>query len=182
MGLFSRSGLRLPPDAQATRPSRAAAPPAPARTPRAARPPLLLAYATQTGVAEHYAHQTLAQLQRSGAAVRLVAFEALSLDALRASTQALILASTTYDGDAPDMAGEFIERWMRAPASLDGLDYGLLSLGDSCYREFCGFGRRLHAWLAASGAHPLFPSVEVDDEDAAALARWFAHVGELARR
>lgn len=134
-------------------------------------PSLLLAYATQTGVAEHYARDTAARLRRAGVAVQLLEFDALTPERLAACPRALLVVSTTYDGDPPDMAQTFCER-MGTPAALGGLHYGLLSLGDRCYREFCGFGRRLHAWLQISGAHATFPPVEVDDEEADALAEW----------
>ena len=150
--------------------------------PALARPPLLLAYATQTGAAEMFARDTRAQLQRAGVAVRLLPFDALSLDLLAEHAQALIIASTTYDGDAPDMAEAFEDECMRAPASLAHLRYGLLALGDRCYSDFCGFGRRLHAWLGASGAQAWFAPVEVDDEDAQALAEWHRQVVQLAER
>lgn len=138
-------------------------------------PSLLLAYATQTGVAEHHARDTAARLRRAGVAVRLMEFDALTPELLAASGRALLLVSTTYDGDPPDTAQAFCER-MGEAAALDGLHYGLLSLGDRCYREFCGFGRRLHAWLQISGAQAAFAPVEVDDEDAAALAEWHRQV------
>lgn len=144
--------------------------------------PWLVAYATQTGVAEHYAHATHAQLQRAGVVARLCAFDALTLDELARAPQALIIASTTYDGDAPDMAEDFDTNYMIRPAALAWLQYGLLALGDRCYDDFCGFGHRLHAWLLASGAHALFPPVEVDDEDADALERWHRRVGALVAR
>lgn len=137
---------------------------------------LLLAYATQTGVAEYHARDTAARLGRAGVSVRLVEFDALSPELLATSRRALLVVSTTYDGDPPDMADAFCER-MAGPATLERLHYGLLSFGDRCYREFCGFGRRLHAWLQISGARAWFPPVEVDDEEAAALAEWHRQVG-----
>lgn len=146
----------------------------PAREPSPG-PSLVLAYATQTGVAEHHAGDTAARLRRAGVTVQLLAFDALTPELLAASTRALLVVSTTYDGDPPDMAQAFCER-MGSAAVLGGLHYGLLSLGDRCYREFCGFGRRLHAWLQIRGAHAAFPPVEVDDEDAAALSEWHGQV------
>lgn len=180
LGLLRRAGWAdLPTTARA---AEAAAPRPALPTPATAHAPWLLAYATQTGTAERYAHATCAQLQRTGVPVRLLAFDALSLDILAATTQALLIASTTYDGDAPDMAEAFETQCMLRPAALAQLRYGLLALGDRGYGDFCGFGHRLHAWLAASGAQALFPPVEVDDEDAGALERWHRRVGEQVTR
>lgn len=176
MGWMSRIGLCLADRRVAV--SLSVAPPG-SEAPTA--PPLLLAYATQTGSAEHYARDTAARLRRAGVDVRLIEFDALSTPLLASVPRVLLVVSTTYDGEAPDTADAFSAECMREPAALGGLHYGLLSLGDRCYREFCAFGRRLHAWLQASGAQASFAPVEVDDEDAAALAQWHQHVSGWIR-
>lgn len=158
-----------------------ARPPRPAaRGPEAAGTPgWRVIYATQMGAAEALAQETAGYLSHTGATAELLAFDALPPTGLASAQPTLLIASTSYDGDAPDMAEEFEARHMRQPAALGGLRYGLLALGDRGYANFCGFGRRLHAWLAASGARPLFPPIEVDDEDPAALLAWQQRVTEL---
>lgn len=141
--------------------------------------PVLLAFATQTGVAEDMANATREQLWSAGVESQLVAFDALTLPMLAQARQALFLASTTYDGDPPDMAETFAKQAMAQPASLGHLRYGLLALGDRAYDDFCGFGRQLDSWLQASGAQACFPRIEVDDENAAALDRWHLQVAAL---
>lgn len=142
--------------------------------------PILLAYASQTGVAEDLAKATEEQLLAAGIESTLVDFYELDLPRLAAARHVLFLVSTTNDGDPPDMAETFHAAAMGAPAMLGRLCYGLLALGDRSYEHFCGFGRTLDAWLLASGARPWFPRIEVDDEDAAALQRWHDQVGALA--
>lgn len=141
-----------------------------------AREPVLVAYATQAGAAEGYAQATDEQLRAAGIATQLIEFYDLKLATLASTRQALIIASTTYDGDPPDMAEDFARECMAQPAALAHLQYGLLALGDSDYDVFCGFGRHLDRWLLASGARPLFPRVDVDDENADALDGWFAQI------
>lgn len=157
-----------------------ARPPRPvARGPEATGTPAwLVIYATQMGAAEALAHETAAYLRQAGATAELMAFDTLPATGLPSAQPTLLIASTSYDGDAPDMAEQFETQHMRQPAALGGLRYGLLSLGDRGYADFCGFGRRLHAWLTASGAQPLFPPIEVDDEDPAALLAWQQRVAE----
>lgn len=142
--------------------------------------PILLAYATQTGVAEDVSGATREQLLAAGLEVDEIDFEALSLPKLEAASEVLFVTSTTCDGDPPDMAETFAEQAMRQPAALAHLRYGLLALGDRAYEDFCGFGRTLDEWLQSSGAKPWFARVEVDDEDAAALDRWHARIAALA--
>ena len=136
-------------------------------------------YASQTGLAEQLARQTWQSLQTAGVPSRVDAIDASTLAALRDTSRALFVVSTTGDGEPPDMAVAFAHQAMANAADLAGVHYGLLALGDSDYDEFCGFGRQLQRWLRASGAQALFDPVEVDDEDAAALRHWQHHLATL---
>jgi sulfite reductase (NADPH) flavoprotein alpha-component len=160
--------------------SRAPQPSGPADAIGFAPGPVLIAYASQTGVAEDLAAATHEQLRGTGVASHVVDFEALDQAMLETASQVLFLTSTTYDGDPPDMAVTFSRTAMVQPASLAHLHYGLLALGDRGYEDFCAFGRALDTWLQASGAQAWFPRIEVDDEDARALERWHAQVAALA--
>ncbi|KZC34979.1 MULTISPECIES: flavodoxin domain-containing protein [Rhodanobacter] len=136
-------------------------------------------YASQTGFAEQLARQTLQSLQAAGVPARLHGLDGVTPDELRRAGRVLFVASTTGDGEPPDMAQAFSRLAMRQPAPLDGLRYGLLALGDSDYEDFCGFGRQLQRWLEASGARALFDPVEVDSEDEASLRHWQHHLAML---
>lgn len=126
---------------------------------------ILAAYASQTGYAEQLARQTAQSLLAAKLPVRLAELGGLDVPALRAAGRVLFVVSTTGEGDAPDSAASFEQRCLRQAGELDGLRYGLLALGDRDYENFCGFGHRLHHWLAQSGAQPLFDPVEVDNGD-----------------
>ncbi|WP_201313717.1 sulfite reductase flavoprotein subunit alpha [Dyella sp. EPa41] len=136
----------------------------------------LVVFASQTGTAGQLALQTMQSLQQAGKRARLLELGALDDDLLQQAHQVLFVVSTTGEGDAPDSAAPFITRTMREPMVLAQLRYGLLSLGDSDYDDFCGFGRQLQHWLQRSGATPLFDAVEVDHGDAAALRHWQHHL------
>lgn len=187
MGMFNPDGFRNrgngdPPTALH---GVVALPREPGHAPASALPsagaPVLVIYASETGVAEHLAHDACRILQRAGVASSVLAFDELRPDTLQVAGQVLFLASTCYDGDPPDMAEEFCRQHMQRPMSLPQLRYGLLSLGDSYYDEFCGFGRTLHRWLQASGAQPWFKPVEMDDEDEAAARCWHDNINQLVR-
>jgi sulfite reductase (NADPH) flavoprotein alpha-component len=143
-------------------------------------PPLLVAYASQTGTAEDLARRTAQSLRAGQVPVRIAGLDALDAAALAATRHAVFVVSTTGEGDAPDSAARFVRRVMGTRADLSGLGYGLLALGDSGYERYCSFGRRLDAWLQAQGARPLFDRVEVDDGEAGALRHWQYHLGRLA--
>jgi sulfite reductase (NADPH) flavoprotein alpha-component len=142
--------------------------------------PMWVAYASQTGMAEQLARQTVQSLQQAGMDARLIDLGDLDADALAQAHRALFVVSTTGEGDAPDGAMRFVTRCMRAPLSLAHLHYGLLALGDHDYDDFCGFGRQVQHWLQRSGAVSLFDHVEVDNGDPAALRHWQHHLSLLS--
>lgn len=134
--------------------------------------PMLLVYASQTGFAEELARRSASLLQAAGRAVRVLSIEQLDAPLLASAGQALFVLSTTGEGDAPDAAAGFLRKTMAQPQALPDLRYGLLALGDSSYKQFCGFGRQVDAWLRQSGAVALFDAIEVDNGDDAALQAW----------
>lgn len=146
-------------------------------------PPLLLAWASQTGQAEELAWASAQALHAAGVATRLLPLGAVGAAELQAAERALFIASTYGEGDAPDNAAAFARRLMAdegdAPA-LHRLRIGVLALGDRGYAQFCGFGRRLDAWLRARGAQPLFERIDVHQSDPAALAAWRHELSHLA--
>ena len=158
---------------------RAARKRAEAGTPLRADGPLPVFHASQTGFAQQLAEQTALALQRAGVPACAKPLTALDVEALATVPRALFIASTTGEGDAPDALAGFVRRTLAGKAPLPGLHYGLLALGDRHYTQFCAFGRQLDAWLQAQGATPMFPSIEVDNADPAALERWRDALAQL---
>jgi len=142
--------------------------------------PILVAFASQTGFAEQLAWQSARLLHTAGVPVRVLPLGQLSLDELARTERALFIVSTYGEGDAPDNGARFTQQAMAADAKLPQLHHAVLALGDSSYANFCGFGRRLDAWLQARGAGALFERIELDNEDAAALTAWQHQVAHLA--
>lgn len=142
--------------------------------------PVLIAFASQTGFAEDLAWMSAKALAAGGIGARVLSFADLDAAALAGAGRALLVVSTTGEGDPPDAAARFVRRAMAAPAALEGLRFGVLALGDRSYDQFCGFGRAVEGWLRRSGAEPLFDTVEVDDGDAAAIRHWQHQLGLIA--
>ncbi|TWI54375.1 sulfite reductase (NADPH) flavoprotein alpha-component [Pseudomonas duriflava] len=132
----------------------------------------LIGFASQSGTAEQLAWQTAYRLQTAGQAVSVLSLAQLTAERLAQANRALFVVSTFGDGEAPDSARRFERRLLGQDLTLDRLKYAVLALGDRQYPAFCGFGRRLQAWLGSRGAQTLFETVEVDRDDAIALARW----------
>ena len=139
-------------------------------------------HASQTGQAEQLARQTAQSLRAGGLSAAVHSLGQVDAAQLAAWPRVLVIASTYGEGDPPDEAAAFAGQAMRGLRGLDGLQYGLLALGDSGYARFCGFGRSLDGWLRGAGARPLFDRVEVDRGDPAALRHWQRQLARLAGR
>ena len=138
--------------------------------------PVLVSWATQTGMAQTLAKNTAAMLQACGQAAQAAPLALLDADALRRAARLLVVASTYGDGEPPDEAVAFEKQHMRQHPPLHGLRYAVLALGDSSYDNFCQFGQAIDGWLASSGGQRLFACIKADSADDfemnAALAAW----------
>ncbi|CAN5191223.1 sulfite reductase subunit alpha [soil metagenome] len=132
----------------------------------------LVAFASQTGMAEDLARMTARALIDAGQAASIVSFADLDLSMLKAARRALFVVATTGEGDAPYSAARVVRRVLGETASLPDLSFGLLALGDRSYRDYCGFAHAVDGWLKRSAAEPLFDLIEVDDADPDAIRQW----------
>ncbi|WP_305804391.1 sulfite reductase subunit alpha [Stenotrophomonas sp. YIM B06876] len=142
-------------------------------------PPLLVVWASQTGFARQLAERTADSLQAAGHHTRLRALDQVDAALLARTRTALIIASTTGEGDPPDHALAFLSRVMQDSSPLPQLQYAMLALGDRTYDHYCAFGHQLDDWLRRQGAHALFDTIEVDNADPAALRHWQQLLGQL---
>jgi len=140
---------------------------------------LLVAFASQTGFAEELAWMTAKGLRHGGVGARVLSFADLDVATLKSAGRALLIVSTTGEGDPPDSAARFVRKAMASSADLNGLRFGLLALGDRSYDRFCGFGHAVDAWLRRSGAEPLFDMVEVDNGEAGAIRHWQHQLNQI---
>ena len=143
-------------------------------------PPLLVAWASQTGFAQLLAERSAAMLRDAGQPVLALPLDQVDAALLGRTPRALFIASTTGEGDPPDHALAFLRRTMPQAPALGTLEYALLALGDREYRDYCAFGRQLDEWLRGRGARALFDRVEVDNADQATLRHWQYEVGRIA--
>lgn len=141
---------------------------------------ILVVHASQTGFATELAERTASALREGGVRVELRDLGGLGAADLARATRALFIASTTGEGDAPDIATVFQREVMRSGLDLHHLAYAVLALGDRDYEDYCAFGRDLDGWLRKHGATPWFDRVDVDNGDAAALRHWQRQVAQFA--
>lgn len=139
----------------------------------------LVAFASQSGLAEQLAWQSAGQLQAAGHGVRVRSLAQLDDSDWQSTQQALFVVSTFGDGQAPDNARGFERKVLGQAYALGHIRFALLSLGDRQYANFCAFGQRLQGWLEQHGARAAFTPVEVDNADTEALQHWQRQLGQL---
>ena len=130
-------------------------------------------FATQSGNAERLAKKAAKLLKSKGHAAEVLSLEKATPAALATQENALVLAATYGEGDAPDGVTAFQNALFSegAPA-LTTLRYSVFALGDKTYEHFCKFGIELDERLSSLGATRLLERVESDVEVDEPFERW----------
>jgi len=103
------------------------------------------------------------------------------LPALAAAKGLALIVTSTYNGTPPDNARKF-SKWAETSSDLSGLQVGVLGIGNSNWKTFQAFPRKVMADLKAASATSLLNHGEVDEEDdlESAVEQWSASFWTLA--
>lgn len=109
--------------------------------------------ATMSGTAEMVADELADALAGEGWKVNVLAMDRVQANDLANMPLCLICTSTYGTGEVPDNGKAFYAQLLAGGLALDGLRYGVVSLGDSTYAQtFCFGGKRFDDALSACGA------------------------------
>lgn len=134
---------------------------------------LTIIYASQTGNAKGVAEELKAAASANGVVVSLFSAADYKVRNLKKETHVLIVASTNGEGEAPDDAIEFHKELKAGKAGkLDGLQYGIIGLGDSSYEFYCQTGKDFDEYLSKAGATPLLARLDADVDYDAVCQSW----------
>src|SRR5207253_4343760 len=129
--------------------------------------------ATESGNAEKLAGDVAKAARKLGLKPSLVDMADLDLAALAKVRRLVVIAATWGEGDPPARAAAaYAELMSDSAPRLDGVEYGVLALGDTAYVEFCAIGKALDERLAALGGKRIADRVDCDLDFAEPAAKW----------
>src|SRR6476646_4261553 len=140
-----------------------------------ARPaePLTIVYASESGNSEKLAGDLAKSARKNGLKPTIIDMADLDLSALTSAKKLVFIAATWGEGDPPARAVRAYNELMGEGAPrLDGVEFGVLALGDTAYAEFCAIGRKIDERLAALGGKRVVDRVDCDLDFAEPAARW----------
>ncbi|MGE5159296.1 MAG: sulfite reductase flavoprotein subunit alpha [Gemmatimonas sp.] len=140
-----------------------------------ARPaePLTIVYASESGNSEKLAGDIAKAARKSGLKPTIIDMADLELRALTSAKRLVVIAATWGEGEPPARAmGAYNELMGEGAPRLDGVEFGVLALGDTAYAEFCAIGKKIDERLAALGGRRVVDRVDCDLDFAEPAARW----------
>jgi sulfite reductase (NADPH) flavoprotein alpha-component len=135
--------------------------------------PVTVLFGSQTGTAEGLAKKLLKTLKKGNFEANLQDMGSYDKERLPKEKNLLVITSTYGDGEPPDTALE-LHTWLMSDAAprLEGVNFSVLSLGDSSYPDFCQCGTDFDLRLEALGANRIYPRVDVDVDPDQPYADW----------
>src|SRR5215467_11072105 len=141
--------------------------------PSAAAEPLTIVYATESGNSEKLAADLGKAARKTGLKPTLVDMADLEMATLASVRRLVVIAATWGEGEPPGRAARAYNELMGEGAPrLDGVEFGVLALGDTAYAEFCAIGKKIDERLAALGGKRVADRVDCDLDYAEPAARW----------
>jgi sulfite reductase (NADPH) flavoprotein alpha-component len=130
-------------------------------------------YASESGNSEKLAGDLAKAARKHGLRPSVVDMADLDLGQLRSAKRLAFVAATWGEGDPPSRAVRAYNELMgEAAPRLDGVEYGVLALGDTAYAEFCAVGKKIDERLAALEAKRVVERADLDLDFAQPAAKW----------
>ena len=135
--------------------------------------PVTIVYASESGNCEKLAGDFAKAARKNGLKPTLIDMADLELADLAKAKRLVFIAATWGEGEPPARASRAYGELMGEGAPrLDGVEFGVLALGDTAYAEFCAIGKQIDERLAALGGKRVVERVDCDLDFAAPAAAW----------
>jgi sulfite reductase (NADPH) flavoprotein alpha-component len=134
---------------------------------------LTIVFASESGNSEKLAGDIAKSARKNGLKPTVIDMADFDLSTLTKAKKLVFIAATWGEGDPPARAVRAYNELMGEGAPrLDGVEFGVLALGDTAYAEFCAVGKKIDERLAALGGKRVIDRVDLDLEFAEPAARW----------
>ncbi|GEP11421.1 diflavin oxidoreductase [Methylobacterium gnaphalii] len=144
----------------------------PLAPPKAAEP-LTIIFASESGNSEALAGNVAKLAKKQGFKPKVVDFADLDLATLPKAGKLVAIAATWGEGEPPARAVETYNAIMADGAPrIDGVEFGVLALGDTSYAEFCAIGKALDARFEALGGRRAYDRADLDLDFEKPAADW----------
>ncbi len=144
----------------------------PAAPPRPAEP-INIVYASESGNCEKLANDLAKTARKNGLKPNLIDMADLDMADLTKAKRLVFIAATWGEGEPPARATRTYNELMGEGAPrLDGIEFGVLALGDTAYVEFCAVGKKIDERLAALGAKRVVDRVDCDLDFVVPATEW----------
>jgi sulfite reductase (NADPH) flavoprotein alpha-component len=135
--------------------------------------PLTVLYATESGNSERLALDAAKAARKLGFKPTVVDMADIDLATLAKSRRLIVIAATWGEGEPPARAARaYAELMGEGAPRLEGVEYGVLALGDTAYADFCTIGKSIDERLAALGAKRISERVDCDLDFTEPAGRW----------
>ena len=135
--------------------------------------PLTIIYATESGNSEKLAADVGKAARKAGLRSTITDMADLDVAELASARRLIVIAATWGEGEPPGRAAHAYNELMGEGApGLEGIEFGVLALGDTAYAEFCAAGRKIDERLAALGGKRAIERVDCDLDFAKSAAAW----------
>ncbi len=135
--------------------------------------PITVVYASESGNCEKLAGDFAKAARKNGLKPTLVDMADLELSDLAKVKRLVFIAATWGEGEPPARAVRAYGELMGEGAPrLDGVEFGVLALGDTAYAEFCAIGKKIDERLVALGGKRVVERVDCDLDYAAPASTW----------
>ncbi|KNY19917.1 flavodoxin domain-containing protein [Methylobacterium sp. ARG-1] len=144
----------------------------PAAPPKAAEP-LTIVYASESGNSEALAGNVAKLARKQGFKPKVLDFSDLDVATLPKAGKLVAIAATWGEGEPPARAVRAYGELMGEGAPrIDGVEFAVLSLGDTSYAEFCAIGKALDARFEALGGKRAAERADLDLDFEKPAADW----------
>ena len=126
-----------------------------------------------SGNSEKLAGDLAKSARKNGLKPTIIDMADLDLSALTTAKRLVFIAATWGEGEPPARATRVYNELMGEGAPrLEGVEFGVLALGDTAYAEFCAIGKKIDERLAALGGKRIVDRVDCDLDFAEPAGRW----------